>query len=113
MPKLPPKPCGHPRCTKYATKKGRCDDHQVKPWNHKKTSKERGYSWDWYRLKNKILKRDGHLCQPCKRAGRYTRAGPVDHILNKARGGTDDPANLEAICNKCHAEKTKRESKGL
>jgi hypothetical protein len=34
----------------------------------------------------------------------------VDHIINKARGGTDDAANLQTICRACHAAKTAAES---
>jgi 5-methylcytosine-specific restriction endonuclease McrA len=35
------------------------------------------------------------------------RAGThVDHILAKANGGTDDPANLRVVCASCHALKT-------
>jgi 5-methylcytosine-specific restriction protein A len=38
-----------------------------------------------------------------------TPAHAVDHILAKAKGGTDDPANLEAICRAHHLDKTMRE----
>jgi 5-methylcytosine-specific restriction endonuclease McrA len=30
----------------------------------------------------------------------------VDHIITKARGGTDDPSNLQALCRECHSRKT-------
>ena len=30
----------------------------------------------------------------------------VDHVRALADGGTDDPANLQALCGTCHAEKT-------
>ena len=56
--------------------------------------------------------RDLGLCQPCLRLGRTTSAVSVDHILNKARGGTDDASNLEAICSPCHLEKTLEEARG-
>lgn len=46
------------------------------------------------------------------RAGRTTQARAVDHIINKAAGGSDDPSNLQAICDACHAEKTSREGNG-
>lgn len=66
---------------------------------------ERGYGHSWVKLRDAILKRDV-LCQPCIKAGRTTAATQVDHIKPKARGGTDDPANLQAICSDCHRAKT-------
>lgn len=53
-----------------------------------------------------MLARDKYLCQPCLRTGRYTQADEVDHIQSLASGGTDDAANLQAICEDCHKAKT-------
>lgn len=33
----------------------------------------------------------------------------VDHIVNLASGGVDDDDNLQALCARCHEEKTRRE----
>jgi 5-methylcytosine-specific restriction protein A len=74
------------------------------------SSTARGYGWAWEKLRARILKRDRGLCIPCEREGRITAATAVDHIVNKALGGSDDPGNLQAICQRCHAEKTRRES---
>ena len=60
----------------------------------------------WRRKRDAIMKRDGYLCQWCKRAGRVTEAREVDHIVDVALGGSDDQANLEAICVECHKLKT-------
>jgi len=107
-----PRPCTHPMCTKYAAKKGRCNDHKIEAWNHNgKSSNERGYGHKWRKLKVRVLQEDGHLCQPCIRDGIFTKAVDVDHIINKAKGGTDQRRNLESICKSCHDIKTKRESK--
>ena len=65
----------------------------------------------WRRIRDAILKRDGHLCQPCKRADRLTLATQVDHVTPKAEGGTDDPSNLRAINGDCHKIKTQAEAK--
>lgn len=73
---------------------------------------ERGYGRDWTKLRLRILARDLHLCQPCKRKGRATPATQVDHIVPKAKGGTDDEGNLQAICGPCHVAKTLIESGG-
>ena len=69
----------------------------------------RGYGWQWQRLRLEILQRDSWQCQACKRAGRLTPAREVDHVLNKAAGGTDAPDNLAAICTPCHSLKTAEE----
>ena len=76
----------------------------------RRSTTERGYGAQWQKLRRDILQRDHGLCQPCKRAGRVTLATEVDHIRNKAQGGKDNPANLQAICRPCHAAKTADES---
>mgnify|MGYP000694615216 CR=1 FL=1 len=72
----------------------------------------RGYGWQWQQLRLTILRRDLYQCQACKLAGRITPARDVDHVINKAAGGTDDPGNLQALCKPCHDEKTERETIG-
>lgn len=64
----------------------------------------------WRRLRGQILERDQYLCQPCKRKGRVTEATQVDHIIPIAKDGTDDRANLQAICDPCHEAKTLTDS---
>lgn len=65
----------------------------------------------WRRLRQRILDRDANLCQPCERAGRVTTATEVDHIVNRAAGGTDDESNLQSICTPCHEAKTQQEAR--
>lgn len=60
----------------------------------------------WMRIRAQVLARDAGLCQVCKAAGRLTLAAEVDHIRELADGGTDEPANLQAICRPCHVAKT-------
>ena len=71
---------------------------------------ERGYGKEWEKLRDQIMVRDCGMCQPCKKAGRFTAARAVDHKINKANGGTDEEENLQAICNPCHEEKTAGEA---
>lgn len=52
------------------------------------------------------MKRDGYVCQVCQGRGAFA----VDHIVPKARGGTDSDANLRAICKRCHDAKTQGEA---
>lgn len=110
---MPPKPCASPRCYKMSSTGGRCEDHQPEPWfsNKNKTAESRGYGYRWKKLRVSVLKRDSHLCLECLRAGIITKATEVDHVINKARGGTDSIDNLESICNPCHKTKTIQERK--
>jgi len=84
----------------------------MKAWQHDRRSKhERGYGYRWKKTRALILKRDKGLCQPCLRTdGVLTLATEVDHIKPKYLGGTEDWANLQAICTDCHREKTLREA---
>jgi 5-methylcytosine-specific restriction protein A len=68
----------------------------------------------WAKLREQILRRDGYLCrcEECRRTGAVRAADEVDHVIPLARGGTDDPSNLQAIARECHRMKTRRESRG-
>jgi len=119
MPSAPPKSCSHPRCAKYQAKGGYCIDHQSeekrsgwKEWTKGKSAHQRGYGAAWRKKRDAVLLRDDHLCQPCLEKGKLTQAKQVDHITNKANGGTDDDWNLQAICIECHKKKTARERNG-
>ena len=78
---------------------------------------ERGYGYRWTKLRLRILKRDDYLCQACLRDGVVTPLGivphdhAVDHVKPKAKGGSDHPSNLEALCATCHDVKSEREAK--
>lgn len=81
------------------------------PWS--RTSRhERGYGTQWDKTRLRILKRDNYLCQPCLAEGRIHTANEVDHRIPKAKGGTDDDDNLQAINHDCHVAKTTRENGG-
>ena len=69
----------------------------------------RGYGTEWDHTRARILKRDKHLCQPCRQAGQTSAATQVDHIKPRARGGSEADDNLQAICTACHLAKTARE----
>jgi 5-methylcytosine-specific restriction enzyme A len=75
----------------------------------------RGYGTQWGKQRKAALDRDKYLCQQCLRDGRVTPLcvkpydHAVDHILPKAKGGTDDHDNLESLCSPCHDAKTATE----
>ncbi|MGY6410778.1 MAG: HNH endonuclease [Alkalilacustris sp.] len=83
-----------------------------KHWEGHGSAHARGYGAKWRRLRAFVLARDKGLCQVCLNQGRTTQATEVDHILNRARGGTDHTDNLQAICSVCHRAKTLREAAG-
>ena len=54
-----------------------------------------------------VLVRDLFTCRSC---GRVTTNRPqVDHIVPLRAGGTDDLTNLQTLCLRCHATKTRQE----
>jgi 5-methylcytosine-specific restriction protein A len=59
----------------------------------------RGYGAAWEKIRADVLKRTP-IC-PCG-----ALATDVDHRIPRARGGTDHPSNLAALCRSCHARKT-------
>ena len=58
-------------------------------WQHRATACGRGYGTQWRKLRDFILRRDCGLCQVRVGKGRLTLVTEVDHIIPKAKGGTD------------------------
>lgn len=114
MPSAAPKPCGY--CGVLVRTGGsRCQQHLFVGKfgdDRRGTRHERGYGSEWDRKRQEILKRDNGLCCPCRRAARVTIGREVDHVVPKARGGTDDDGNLQTICRACHKAKTAAEARG-
>ncbi len=70
----------------------------------------RGYTWRWRRYRLTFL-REHPLCVRCGYAAEH-----VDHIVPVA--GADDPGfwdetNHQALCARCHNEKTAKEDGGF
>ena len=70
------------------------------------------------RLRGRRLQRvnraflDAHpLCVHCAAQDRVTAATRRDHLVPLAEGGTDAPANLQALCDACHRLKTAAEAR--
>jgi 5-methylcytosine-specific restriction protein A len=63
----------------------------------------RGYDARWRRLRLMFL-REHPLCALCG-----APATEVDHIIPIRLGGSNDAANLQALCKSCHSAKTARE----
>ena len=70
---------------------------------------KRGYGSVWDKIRVIVLKRDNGLCQCDECQGvkvMLTPANEVHHIISKAKGGTDDLCNLQAINKECHKRET-------
>jgi len=65
----------------------------------------------WRRLREKVLQRDGYLCQCdlCKNSGLPLLADEVDHIIPLAQGGSNELNNLQALNHIHHRIKTRKE----
>ena len=76
-------------------------------WNHGgKTRQQRGYGRDHERMRDHLLQ-TVILCEECKRQGSLPRVGThADHIVPKAKGGTDERSNYQLLCASCHALKS-------
>lgn len=72
----------------------RCPTHQLN---------RNGSTRQWRRLREQILARDRHVCRACGAPAQH-----VDHRQPVARGGTDNPSNLTAMCARCNLAKGDR-----
>lgn len=50
-------------------------------------------------VRQAVLARDGHKCFFCKATDNLH----IHHMIPRSKGGTHDPENLLAVCEKCHA----------
>lgn len=104
MPTMPPHRCA--RCGQLVT--GSCPCRAA--WTPARpTPRVRGRALQ--RLREQLFQRQP-LCVLC-----LQKTPPVisvsvvrDHIQNLASGGGDDDANVQGICEACHAEKTQQEA---
>jgi 5-methylcytosine-specific restriction protein A len=73
-----------------------------------KTTTERGYGYDWQKLRSAWLNAEIRYCAICAEKGRIVPATVVDHIVPHA--GNDllrlSWDNLQGLCVSCHTWKT-------
>lgn len=114
MPYAPRKACARAGCGRVTGARERfCAVHAVEA--QRVEDARRGSATERYgrgHRKRHQAVRDGEvLCRPCREAGRVTLATQTDHILPIADRPdlTEDRANLQPICDACHAAKSRRE----
>ena len=70
------------------------------------SSHKRGYGYAWRVKRKAVMEAYGGLCVACRLVGVITAATEVDHIIPKAKGGSDDESNLQPLCSECHRKKS-------
>lgn len=114
MPWAPDRPCRAPGCrAKTGHKSGYCQEHRSgHSWGHQgQTASQRGYGYRWQKIRAAMLSQEPR-CIICLTVGRVTLAKEIDHIVPRARGGSDKWDNLQPLCKECHKAKTLRERTG-
>lgn len=74
---------------------------------HKAGATKREVGRSWQRKRESILLQTDCMCAICKTA----QATEVDHIVPLEQGGSNDELNLQALCRKCHLEKSREEAR--
>lgn len=105
-----PKKCNKQGCYNLVRGGNYCPDHTRAAWQSsnrdpKHSATQRGYGSEWRTIRGQILARDKCICAICHAPG----ATHVDHIVPKSAGGTNDPANLRAVHERCHQAKSSGE----
>lgn len=109
MPNMPLRPCSFSGCPVI----GPCLKHQRKVAlpverprlydDRRGSSAQRGYGYAWRKRREEFIKKNP-ICRRCTRP-----TSDVDHIVPRARGGSDDDSNLQGLCGYHHKQKTARE----
>ncbi len=116
MPKRPPHPCAEPGCPALVYQGSRCPAHQL-PGRPKRakaeqrpTAAQRGYDYEWQRIRTAYLARHPYCADPYHRHPGYIAKGAiVDHVKPKRQGGTNAERNLQTLCFSCHEYKKARD----
>jgi 5-methylcytosine-specific restriction protein A len=77
---------------------------EAKRYNHagRDPDSNKRYGRAWTRIRTAFLSANP-LCVVCKEQGRLTPATLVHHKRKLTDGGTNDWANLQALCSECHS----------
>jgi len=101
---------GSAYCGRHAAGRAR----EYRSTEHRKESARLYRSGQWVALRRQQLTTQP-FCAACLRAGRYTLASEVDHVVPHRNDERlfFDPLNLQSLCHSCHSEKTALEDGGF
>jgi len=111
MPGRRPRPCLD--CGTLTRNPSRCDEHQA-AWEARRnaqrgTSAQRGYTNPWRRTAEAAVAQHratyGDWCPGWQVPAHQAADLTADHIVPKARGGSDDPSNVQVLCRRCNTRK--------
>ncbi len=107
MARRAPHPCGMAGCSRLVIDGSRCEMHRLpRQRDDRDSAAARGYGEEWRKIRGEYLRRYPFCADPYHYHINKAAATMVDHIKPKKQGGTDDDANLQGLCYKCHARKT-------
>ncbi|MBP0589290.1 HNH endonuclease [Paraburkholderia sp. LEh10] len=61
------------------------------------------------KTRQRVALAHGHRCAGCGRLWMASR-DQIDHVIPLERGGSNDDANLQPLCDACHKAKTAAEA---
>lgn len=112
MPYKPKRPCSHPGCpeltdTRFCVAHAKQEARRYERYQRDPAVKKR-YGRTWKRIRDRYI--TSHpLCKQCLARGMSVLAEEVHHMKPLSQGGTNEFANLMALCTPCHSEITARE----
>lgn len=115
MPYAPPSRCPIPSCRKLTTTKGRCDDHQPKPWRNPSANTKQLTRRQRQLFHDAVIARDP-ICTCTGDCGTHTRpcrhpATEADHIIPISdHGARTDITNGRGLCSPCHSVITRHQN---
>jgi len=110
MPSAAPRPCTHPGCGALVHDgSGRCAKHPKKAWVRNRPAAIKRLTGRALQRMREERKRDAPLCVECAKVGIVRLWDKLDHIVPLEEGGTNDPSNLQGLCDEHHDAKTELE----
>ena len=61
-------------------------------------------------LLRQVVRKQEPFCRHCLAKGKYTPTTEIDHIRPLFKGGSDDRANLQGLCDECHRIKSAKDT---
>lgn len=118
MPTARPSRCPIPDCHNLTTTKGRCDNHQPKPWANPSANTRTLTPAERARFRRMVLDRDpvcvcngwcGNHYGPCTNP-----ATEADHIIPIGLGGAHHAGeNGQGLCTPCHDTKSQHDNQRI